>query len=197
VARVSPGEFAYEVPAAIKKHPEYFAVGEYENYLLDAAAYPRARCLDGSQPGFYIEPGTGASAANWIIHTQGGVRFLPRRAAPRRAALQRATPRRNALRRVALRCRAAQRCCSAVTRAPRRSNPLPNASSIPSRTTAGLVRVRRRLPWPLKDATRQLLLVGARRQLQRRRRRVLARVLCRRRGKRHAGKHGGRESCDV
>ncbi len=92
------------------------AAADWALHLLDAAAYPRARCLDGSQPGFYIEPGTGASAANWIIHTQGGVRFCcaaPRRAAPRRAraaprltATRHTAPRRN---RKATRCAALQR----------------------------------------------------------------------------------------
>ena len=40
--------------------------------LLDAAKYPMARCLDGSQPGFYFQPGYGSGANSWLVHTQGG-----------------------------------------------------------------------------------------------------------------------------
>lgn len=40
--------------------------------LLDPTTYPLAKCLDGSQPGFYFEPGYGSGANNWIVHTQGG-----------------------------------------------------------------------------------------------------------------------------
>ena len=40
--------------------------------LLDAQKYPLAKCLDGTQPGFYFSPGSGSGVANWVIHTQGG-----------------------------------------------------------------------------------------------------------------------------
>ena len=45
---------------------------QFTLHLLPAATYPRAKCLDGSQGGFYGAPGVGAGAANFLIHTQGG-----------------------------------------------------------------------------------------------------------------------------
>ncbi len=44
----------------------------WELHLLSPAAAPAAKCLDGSQPGFYFARGSGAGASQWIIHTQGG-----------------------------------------------------------------------------------------------------------------------------
>ena len=40
--------------------------------LIDTAAFPLARCLDGSAPGFYFSPGSGSGATSWLVHTQGG-----------------------------------------------------------------------------------------------------------------------------
>jgi O-palmitoleoyl-L-serine hydrolase len=40
--------------------------------LLDSNTYPMATCLDGSQGGFYLSPGSGSGSQTWLIHTQGG-----------------------------------------------------------------------------------------------------------------------------
>ena len=45
---------------------------QFQLKLLEVATYPMARCLDGSQGGFYIAPGTGGNASKWLVHTQGG-----------------------------------------------------------------------------------------------------------------------------
>lgn len=45
---------------------------QFQLKLLDAATYPMAKCLDGTQGGFYIAAGTGANASRWMVHTQGG-----------------------------------------------------------------------------------------------------------------------------
>lgn len=34
----------------------------------------RARCLDGTSPGFYFTPGTGAGLLNYLIYFEGGGR---------------------------------------------------------------------------------------------------------------------------
>ena len=39
---------------------------------LDKARFPDAQCLDGSQGAFYVSPGSGANASNFVIHLQGG-----------------------------------------------------------------------------------------------------------------------------
>ncbi len=40
--------------------------------MLSEAAYPMARCLDGSMGGYYYSPGIGADVSNILLHTQGG-----------------------------------------------------------------------------------------------------------------------------
>lgn len=32
----------------------------------------RARCMDGSQSGFYLRSGSGADTRRWILHLEGG-----------------------------------------------------------------------------------------------------------------------------
>jgi hypothetical protein len=39
---------------------------------LDAAAYPGARCLDGSAPAYYWLAGRGAGARKWVVYLEGG-----------------------------------------------------------------------------------------------------------------------------
>lgn len=39
--------------------------------LLSEAAYPQAKCLDGSMGGYYYSPGIGADASHILLHTQG------------------------------------------------------------------------------------------------------------------------------
>ncbi len=41
-------------------------------HLLDREQHPAARCLDGSQPGYWHSAGTGAGASKWVIHFSGG-----------------------------------------------------------------------------------------------------------------------------
>lgn len=38
--------------------------------LIDVTAYPKALCLDGSAPGFYIS--AGSASTKFVVHTQGG-----------------------------------------------------------------------------------------------------------------------------
>jgi hypothetical protein len=48
------------------------AASPFTLYLLDQGKYPNARCLDGTQPGYYFAPGFGNGSTSWLIHTQGG-----------------------------------------------------------------------------------------------------------------------------
>ena len=45
---------------------------EYTLKLLDASRYPRARCLDGTQGGYYIGPTPATDSSVFLIHLQGG-----------------------------------------------------------------------------------------------------------------------------
>lgn len=47
------------------------AQGAWTLKLLNSANTPRAACLDGTMPGYYISPSPTGSK-NWVIHTQGG-----------------------------------------------------------------------------------------------------------------------------
>jgi len=41
--------------------------------MLDAASYPNARCLDGSQAGYYFQPASTPDASSkWVIYLNGG-----------------------------------------------------------------------------------------------------------------------------
>lgn len=50
--------------------------------LLQAGAKEGATCIDGSPGAYYIKPGVGAEAANWILFFEGGEGRRPRGAAP-------------------------------------------------------------------------------------------------------------------
>lgn len=52
--------------------PVAFCASPFTLYLLDANTYPLAKCLDGSQPGYYHSAGWGSGSDSWVIHTQGG-----------------------------------------------------------------------------------------------------------------------------
>jgi hypothetical protein len=54
------------------------ASAQWTLQMLSPSAYPMAVCLDGTQGGFYISPGRGADASNFLIHTQGGGCESPR-----------------------------------------------------------------------------------------------------------------------
>jgi hypothetical protein len=43
-----------------------------ETCIVDIAAYPAARCNDGTVPAFWYRPGSGSGAATWIIWLEGG-----------------------------------------------------------------------------------------------------------------------------
>ena len=41
-------------------------------FLLPAAMYPRATCMDGSRPAYYLRRGTGTGASKWVVFFEGG-----------------------------------------------------------------------------------------------------------------------------